>query len=84
LVDLAAVYSRQIDGQTLTLAPSGWTYNYTFVLYDRETGTLWYPYEKGLMGIQGKHFKRWLEELPSEDTTWAKWQTKHPGSKFLK
>jgi len=82
-VDLAAVYSRQIDGQTLALAPSGWTYNYTFVLYDRETGTLWYPYKKGLMGIQGKHFKRWLEELSSEDTTWEKWQTKHPASKLL-
>jgi hypothetical protein len=37
LVDLAAVYSREIDGRTLTLVPSGWTYERTFVLYDRET-----------------------------------------------
>jgi hypothetical protein len=51
-VDLAAVYSRQIDGRNLTLVPSGWTYDNTFVLYDRETGSLWYPYEKGLMGIR--------------------------------
>jgi hypothetical protein len=83
-VDLAAVYSRQIDGQTLTLVPSGWTYNYTFVLYDKETGTLWYPYEKGLMGIQGQYFKRWLPRVSSKDTRWKDWVGKHPDSKILK
>jgi hypothetical protein len=83
-VDLAAVYSRQIDGQTLTLVPSGWTYNYTFVLYDKESGTLWYPYEKGLMGIQGKYFKQWLPRVSSKDTRWKDWVRKHPDSKILK
>jgi hypothetical protein len=83
-MDLTAVYSRQIDGRTLTLVPSGWTYKSTFVLYDRETGTLWYPYKKGLMGIQGKYFKRWLPEIPSDDTQWRNWVKKHPGSKILK
>ena len=82
-MDLTAVYSRQIDGRTLTLAPSGWTYKSTFVLYDRETGTLWYPYKKGLMGIQGKYFKQWLPEIPSYDTQWRKWVKEHPGSKIL-
>jgi len=83
-VDLAAVYSRRIDGQTLTLAPSGWTYKNTFVLYDKETNTMWYPYRKGLMGIQGKYFKRWLPKIESEDTRWEKWRRKHPNSKVLK
>ena len=83
-MDLTAVYSRQIDGRTLTLVPSGWTYKNTFVLYDRETGTLWYPYKKGLMGIQGEYFKRWLLEIPSDDTQWRKWVKKHPESKILK
>jgi hypothetical protein len=54
------------------------------VLYDRETGTLWYPYEKGLMGIQGEYFKRWLPEIPSEDTQWKNWMKKYPDSKILK
>ncbi|RLC06102.1 MAG: hypothetical protein DRH90_04315 [Deltaproteobacteria bacterium] len=58
MVGLAAVYSREINGQTLTFAPSGWTYKKTFVLYDKETGTLWYPKKKGLMRIQGVFFKR--------------------------
>jgi len=83
LVDLATVYSRRIDDQVLTLVPSGWTYDNTFVLYDSETGTLWYPDRKGLMGIQGKYFKRWLDEIPSEDTVLEKWKNKHPNTKIV-
>jgi hypothetical protein len=78
------VYSRRIDGQTLTIVPSGWTYDNIFVLYDRETETLWYPYGKGLKGIQGKYFNRWLLKISSRDTTWGKWYKKHPGSRVLK
>lgn len=78
------MYSRKIDGKILTIVPSGWTYNNTFVLYDRETETLWYPYRKGLKGIQGTYFKNWLPKLDSEDTLWEKWQKKHPASKILK
>jgi hypothetical protein len=78
------VYSRTIDGRALTIVPSGWTYKDTFVLYDRETETLWYPYRKGLKGIQGRYFERWLPIIPSRDTTWKKWLDENPGSKILK
>jgi hypothetical protein len=78
------VYSRQLEGQTLTLAPSGWTYKNTFVLYDRKTGSLWYPYRKGLMSIQGKYFGKWLPKVSSDDTFWEAWIRKHPNSKILK
>jgi hypothetical protein len=64
----------------LTLAPSGWTYENVFVLYDRETGSLWYPYEKGLGGIQGDYAGERLPELPSADTRWKKWKQNHPDS----
>jgi hypothetical protein len=83
-VDLAAVYSRELDGKPLTLAPSGWTYKRTFVLYDKETGTLWYPYRKGLMGIQGVHFKRWLPKIRSVDTKLSEWVERHPDTKLMK
>jgi hypothetical protein len=82
-VDLAAVYSREIDGRTLTLIPSGWTYDSTFVLYDRETGSLWYPFENGLMSIQGVYFKRRLPAISSDDTRWKDWVEKHPNSKLM-
>ncbi len=78
------MYSRQIDDRTLTLAPSGWTYKSTFVLYDKESGTLWYPYEKGLMGIQGYFFKRWLPEIDSADTRWEAWEKQHPQTEVLR
>ena len=78
------MYSREIDGRPLTLAPSGWTYKRTFVLYDKETGTLWYPYEEGLMGIQGVYFQRWLPEIPSKDTSWQDWKNTYPSSKIMR
>jgi hypothetical protein len=78
------VYSRQIDGLNLTLVPSGWTYDNTFVLYDKETGSLWYPNAKGLMGIQGVYFKRQLSKLVFEDTQWKQWVNKHPNSRIMK
>jgi hypothetical protein len=78
------VYSREIDNKTLTLVASGWTYNRTFVLFDRETRTLWYPYKEGLMGIQGTYFKKWLKKIPANDTTWQKWNKKHPDTKLLR
>ncbi len=78
------MYSREIDGQTLTIVPSGWTYDNTFVLYDRETETLWYPYKNGLLAIQGKYFERILPEVPHEVTRWKKWFKKHPDTKVLK
>ena len=35
------MYRSSWNGQRLTLAASGWTWNETFVLYDLETGSLW-------------------------------------------
>jgi hypothetical protein len=78
------VYSRTIQGRTLRLRPSGWAYKNTFVLMDEETGSLWYPGRKGLKGIQGPHLGKSLPEISSKDTTWEKWERKHPGSKILK
>lgn len=77
------MYSRQIDGRTLTLAPSGWTYKDTFVLYDKETGSLWYPGEKGLTGIQGHYFKRLLPIIKSVDTNLGRWIDRHPQTRVV-
>jgi hypothetical protein len=81
---LAAVYRRRIEGQTLTLAPSGWTYHQTFVLYDKESGSLWFPQGRDLKGIQGRYFQKLLPGLPHEVTHWEDWLKKHPRSRLLK
>ena len=85
-MDLAAVYSREIDGKALTLAPSGWTYRRTFVLYDKETETLWYPLKgtRGLTGISGYYRDQVLPELDSSRTTWERWRDEHPETKFMR
>ncbi len=78
------MYSREIDGKVLTIAPSGWTYKRTFVLVDRETGSLWYPDETGLKSIQGVYLNRRLPEIQSADTRWSKWRDAHPHTKVMK
>ena len=57
---------------------------FTFVLYDRETMSLWYPYRDGLRGISGEHFDQFLPEIKSKDTTWQQWINDQPNTKILK
>ena len=78
------MYGREIEGRTLTIAPSGWTYENVFVLYDKETGSLWYPDRRGLTSIQGELFGRRLPKLSSEDTSWGAWVADHPDSAILR
>lgn len=80
------MYSREINGQVLNLSASGWTYDYTFVLYDYETETMWYhmPGEDKLTGIAGVYADSTLAELPSTFTRWFNWTREHPQTRFLK
>lgn len=77
--------SREIDGKVLTIGASGWTYFSTFVLYDRETWTMWFPFERarGLTGVAGLLADRVLPYRPSVKTTWDVWVADHPDSKYL-
>ena len=79
------MYSREIDGNVLTLGASGWTYDYTFVLYDYQTESMWYhlPGEDGLTCISGTYADRKLEEFQSTKTRWNAWKNRNPSSKFL-
>ena len=88
-MDLAVVNSREIDDRTLTLAPSGWTYEFTFVLYDYETESLWYPVaeEDGtrrFLSISGEFEGRKLKSMSSELTAWSDWFAQHPETWILK
>jgi hypothetical protein len=87
------VYSRELAGlktssgqdSVLTLAASGWTYDFTFVLYDFETESLWYHLEgeDGLTCISGVHADRKLGEFPSTKTRWNIWKKDNPETLFL-
>lgn len=78
------MYSREIDGEVLTLAASGWTYDYTFVLYDRETESLWYQLDdEKLTCIDGFYKGRTLPIVSFVQTSWASWHADHPDSLYL-
>jgi hypothetical protein len=70
------VYASQIDGQPLTLAPSGQLWRGSMVLYDKETWTRW-----SLLtgeGYLGKHQGRRLQALPAVLTDWKSWLARYP------
>ena len=79
------MYSREIDGQVLTLSASGWTYDSTFVLYDRETETMWYHLEgeNAQTGVNGVFADRKLPELPSTLTRWNQWKQAFPNTGIM-
>jgi hypothetical protein len=79
------VYSRSIDGNVLTLSASGWTYDNTFVLYDYETGSLWYPLDgkPGLTCVGGVYADRFLPELSAVRLRWSQWVRMEPRTKFM-
>lgn len=85
-MNLAAVYSREIDGEILTLSASGWTYRWTFVLFDYETESLWYHLEgeDGLTCINGFYADRKLPELESTFTRWDSWKELNRDTQLLK
>jgi len=80
------VYSREIDGEILTLSASGWTYNNTFILFDYETESMWYHLSgtDGLTCISGTYADRVLPEFSSTLTRWSNWKSLNPNSKYLK
>ncbi|UCD94894.1 MAG: DUF3179 domain-containing protein [Candidatus Zixiibacteriota bacterium] len=88
------MYSREIDGEVLLMAASGWTYGFTFVLFDYNTESMWLPVNVGdtgdgscgclLWSFAGDHAGRMLRAFPSNNTTWDVWVADHPDSKFMK
>lgn len=89
LCGLAGVYDRVVDGKALTLVASGWTYQQNqyeaFVLYDRETGTLWYPFDGDgfFTAVQGPLVKKELKPFTSaESTTFTELKSEYPAATY--
>tara|TARA_R110002072_G_scaffold271987_1_gene432045 strand:- start:27158 stop:27982 length:825 start_codon:yes stop_codon:yes gene_type:complete len=93
LADLGAVYDRQYGDEILTFALSGYTYFDKevwngldgFVLWDRETESLWWP-------LIGKAFSGFLKDVKLQeldrsqwkDITWREVKKSYPNAKVLK
>jgi hypothetical protein len=80
-----AVVMRMLGADTLTLSATGWVYGSESVLYDLETGSMWYHLgtDARLTCIAGVHFTRNLEGRSFVIAPWAEWLAGHPASLFM-
>ena len=92
LADLGAVYSRDIKGHELTFGVSGYTYadpkvwdgKDAFVLWDRDTESLWWPpIGKAVSGPMMGTALPLMDERYWSQTTWAKARAQHPAIRVL-
>ena len=92
LADLGAIYERDYAGQELTFALSGYTYYDStvwngldgFVLWDRETESLWWPLiDQAVSGpLKGTRLLEMNKENWS-DITWKEVKTNYPTAQVL-
>jgi hypothetical protein len=75
------VYSRLLDGQTLTFGNTSALYDSDMVMYDHQTGSYWH--QVGGNAIVGSLCEESLTVLPSLTTTWAAWKELHPTTRIL-
>ena len=93
LADLGAVYDRQYGDKELTFALSGYTYYDTavwngldgFVLWDRETESLWWPLiDRAVSGpLKGVELLE-TDKTHWEDTNWGEIKRSYPNAQVLK
>lgn len=93
LADLGAVYERTYGDYELTFALSGYTYFDPqvwdgldgFVLWDRETESLWWPLiGRSVSGpLKGVPLQE-MDQAHWQDTTWGYIKAHHPGAMVLK
>ena len=80
------MYSRTIDDQVLTFTTSGFTYQSQHVLYDMETGGLWFHLweSNDLTCISGPYAGRKMAGLESMYGPFLFWKERHPETLYLK
>jgi hypothetical protein len=80
-----SVHARTLDGDTLTLSASGWVYQNQSVLYDFESGSLWYRLggQSDLTCINGAHLTRALSPRAFTVVRWTDWKGAHAQTRFM-
>ena len=75
------VFSREVDGQTLTFGNTSALYQSDLVMYDHQTGTYWFQVAgEAVVGtMTGSH----LDSLPSATMPWGRWKSLHPDTLLL-
>jgi hypothetical protein len=87
LCDSVAVFSRELDGETIELGVSGLLYNSNTLLYDRraEPGTscLWTQLDGRVAANPGARLRSSLSLRIAQLTTWNEWRNRYPDTRVL-
>ena len=63
----------------------GWHGRQGFVLWDRDTESLWWPLiDRGVSGPAVDQRMKLLDRSLWEDTSWERFQAKHPNARVLR
>ena len=75
------MYRRQLDDRVLSFGHAGILYEQSFIMYDRQTESLWVHVtgEAAFGPLKGKR----LEFMPSTVTSWANWKKNYPLTRVL-
>jgi len=81
LAGTPVAYERKAAGRTLSFGVAGLLYNANFLMYDRETESLW----SQLRGdaVAGALSGQRLRRIPARQETLAAWLERHPDSRVL-
>jgi hypothetical protein len=74
-------YRRRIEERTLSFGVSGLIYNSNFLLYDRETESLWVQFTGE--AVTGPMAGKRLERIPIRQELLGAWLARHPLSRVL-
>jgi hypothetical protein len=81
LMALPRAHRRKLEGKILTFGVSGLVYNSNFLLYDRETESLWLQFTGE--AISGPMTGKKLERIPIRQELLGTWLSRHPLSRVL-
>jgi hypothetical protein len=81
LAGVPRAFDARVDGRRLEFGVSGLLYNHNFLLYDRETESLWLQFTgEALAGpLAGKR----LQPLPIRQERLSTWLSRHPTARVL-
>jgi hypothetical protein len=81
LTGVPRAFRREHDGRTLRFGVSGLIYNTGFLMYDRETSSLWSQFQGD--AISGPLARTKLRELPVRQEPYGAWLSRHPETLVL-
>jgi hypothetical protein len=81
LMAVPRAYRREVGGRTLSFGVSGLVHNSNFLLYDRETESLWVQFTGA--AISGPLAGKKLERIPMPQELLRTWLGRHPRSRVL-